>query len=309
LRVAERGALTLFSPRAITLSAEVSKPPRKMSTYKAIRKIGPGFWNIRAQFKVAIGLLDIGTHMSLIQLNSGKFLVIDAVTLTDQMKAEFDELTEKGTKIEAVLHTHPFHTLSIPAFYKAYPIPPHYGCPRHLKNLTDIKWAGNLNDCKIQSTWSPEVELSVPVGAEFVAPQPEKSNHFSCVFVYHKGSGTLHVDDTIMYSENPGFLLKLGGYKQGSLSWHPTIKGPGLLPNPEAPRQFKEWLENLIRDWNFDNICTAHFGVKIGGVKLQLLEVIKQSEPLFDSLVQKRKDSGYKPEDTPSTNVNGCECG
>lgn len=106
-----------------------------------------------------------GTHMSLIQLSSGKFLVIDAVPLTEQMKTEIDEFTDNGEKIEAVILTHPFHTLAIPAFYKAYPKPPYYGCPRHLRNFPDIKWAGDLDDCKVRSKWSPEVELSIPAGS------------------------------------------------------------------------------------------------------------------------------------------------
>src|SRR5207244_2779860 len=80
--------------------------------------------------------------------------------------------------------------------------------------------------------------LSFYSGAEFVNPQPESTNHFSCVFVYHKMSGTIHVDDTIMYSSNPGFLLRIVGFKEGSMMFHPTIRGPGLLPHPEAPFQF-----------------------------------------------------------------------
>lgn len=48
-------------------------------------------------------------------------------------------------------------------------------------------------------------------GAEFVAPLPEKTNHFSCVFVFHAKSGTIHINDTIMVGFKPGVLLKLGG--------------------------------------------------------------------------------------------------
>ena len=68
------------------------------------------------------------------------------------------------------------------------------------------------------------------VGAEFVDPQPETTNHFVSVFVYHPESRTLHVDDTIMYAEKPGFLLKLFGYKDGALAFHPSIKNAGLYP-------------------------------------------------------------------------------
>ena len=44
------------------------------------------------------------------------------------------------------------------------------------------------------------------------------------------------------------------------MSFHPSIKGPGLLPTPEAPYQFKEFIEGILRDWDFDNICAAHMG-------------------------------------------------
>jgi len=31
----------------------------------------------------------------------------------------------------------------------------------------------------------------------------------------------------------------------------------GLHPTAESPWQFKQWLEDLMRDWDFDNICSA----------------------------------------------------
>eukprot|EP01033_Poteriospumella_lacustris_P021420 gene21420-15896_t len=37
--------------------------------------IGNGLWNIRDSFLALGGIIDIGTHMSLIRLSTGKFLV------------------------------------------------------------------------------------------------------------------------------------------------------------------------------------------------------------------------------------------
>jgi len=276
---------------------------------KALQEIGPGFWNIQGSFKILKGLIDMGTHMSIAQLSNGKYLIIDAIPLTDQIKSEIDTLTDNGAKIEAFLGTHPFHTLSIPAFYQAYPNIPYYGCPRHLKRLPQIKWEGDLNDCKIRNKWNPDVECRVPEGAEFVAPTPERTNHFSCVFVYHKQSKTIHVDDTIMYSQHPGFLLKLAGFKEGTMMLHLSIKGAGLLPNAEAPFQFRDWIKKLINDWDFNNICTSHSGYKIGGAKEQLIQVVEKAEPLFQKLTNKRKDSTYKPSEVESHNVDKDECG
>jgi len=276
---------------------------------KALQLVGPGFWNIRGSFKVLKGLIDMGNHMSIAQLSNGKFIIIDAIPLTEQIKKEIDELTDNGNKIEALLATHPFHTLSIPAFHQAYPNIFYYGCPRHLKRLTQIKWTGDLNDCSVRNKWSPDIECRIPDGAEFVAPLPERSNHFTSVFVFHKQSRTIHVDDTILYSQNPGFLLKLAGFKEGTMMLHLSIKGPGLLGHPEAPFEFRDWIKQLINDWDFDNICTAHLGFKIGGAKAQLIEVVNKAEPMFHKLSKKRKDGNYKPSDVETHNVSGDECG
>jgi len=277
-----------------------------------VQEIGPGFFNIRGSYKIMIGLVDIGTHMSLVRLNSGKFLVIDAIPITDPIKAEIDKLTDNGTKIEAFIASHPFHTLSIPAFHKFYPKVEYYGCPRHLKKFTDITWNGNLNDCNARNKWLPEVDLRVPSGSEFVAPLPEKSNHFSCVFVYHKASRTIHVDDTIMYCPHPGFLLKLGGFRDDSMSFHPTLKNVGLQHHPNAPFEFRDFVTDILKDWDFDNICTAHMGNKVGGAKTQLQQLLKDSETVINQLAEKRKNNPNKQEDDKDNtnyNVSGNECG
>lgn len=129
-----------------------------------LHQIGPGFWNVRTSFKV-FKIIDIGTHMSVIQLRNGNFLVIDTVEMNDQLKKELDDLTNNGTKIEAVVGVHPFHTLAFPGFYKLYPNAKYYGTPRHLRNLKDIKWTGELDNNKESlSRWEPEVELRIPAG-------------------------------------------------------------------------------------------------------------------------------------------------
>ena len=53
----------------------------------------------------------------------GDFVAIDCVDLTgqDELKAELDELTEGGTRLAAVLNTHPYHSLGIDSFHAAYP--------------------------------------------------------------------------------------------------------------------------------------------------------------------------------------------
>jgi hypothetical protein len=247
--------------------------------------------------------------MSIIGLNNGKFLIVDTIPLENDVKAQIDAITNNGTNIEAVLATHPFHTLAFPGFFQAYPNVPYYGTPRHLRNLTGIKWVGDLNDCATRNRWSPEVEMRIPDGSEFVAPVPEKTNHFSCVFVHHRQSRTIHVDDTIFIADQPGLLLKLAGFKHGTMSFHPTIKGHGLYPTPEAPYQFKAFIGSILNDWDFDNIVAAHTGNKIGGAKEQLRILLESAEPLFAKISDRNKKKQAPLDVDHAHNVHGNECG
>lgn len=114
-----------------------------------------------------------------------------------------------------------------------------------------------------------------------------------------------------MYAEHPGFLLSLAGFRHGTMAFHPSIKGSGLLNNPNAPFQFRDWLTKLIEDWDFDTICTAHFGNKCGGAKQQLIEVLKKAEPLFQKLSEQKKknpDQDFSNE-KGLDNFSGNECG
>jgi len=127
-------------------------------------KIGSGFWNVRSRFKILAKLFDIETHMSFIELHNGNFLVVDTVELDDHLRQEINHLTDNGNKIEAVIGTHPFHTLSFSAFYESYPNAAYYGTPRHLRRLTQIPWAGSLDDCNVRKKWEPDVQLRIPAG-------------------------------------------------------------------------------------------------------------------------------------------------
>jgi len=278
-----------------------------------LHEIGRNFWNVRAHFKIFLGLVDLGTHMSIIRLDNGRFLVVDTVQLSDGLKSEIDKLTDNGMKIEAVIGVHPFHTLAFPDFYKAYPKVAYYGTPRHLRKLTEIPWVGSLDDCNVRKKWEPEVEMRIPAGGEFVNPVPESSNHFSSVFVFHKPSRTLHVDDTIMYGEDPGFFVKLAGLKKGHFAFHPAMKSSGLYPTAEAPFVFRDWMKKMLTDWDFDNICTAHIGSKIGGAHAAVVDLTNDAEKLFEKLSEENKkknpDGVIKSDSHPNMNVSGDECG
>jgi len=254
-----------------------------------ITEIGPNFYNIRASFPVFKGFLDIGTHMSLIRLSNGGFIAIDTVPLDPHLKQEIDTLTDNGRNIIAVVATHPFHTLAFPDFYANYSDPIYIGTPRHIKQIKTIPWSElDVTREEIQKRWAPDIEMRIPSGAEFRAPMPEASNHFSSVWVYHKESATVHIDDTVMYFENPSGLLKFAK-KHNTMEFHVSLPGPGLYPAPDAPSQFKQWVQGILADWEFDNMVCAHTGVKIGGAKEASRQTLEKAEPIFEKLEKNTK--------------------
>jgi len=291
-------------------SSHENPPPR-------ILDLGSGFYNIRTSFKAFKGLLDIGTHMSLIRLNNGGFLIIDTVPLDPEIKQEIDKLTDQGRNITAVLATHPFHTLSFSAFYEAYPNTMYIGTPRHIRNIKGIPWEKeDISSPANLSRWAPEIEMRIPAGAEFKAPLPEASNHFNSVFVFHKASKTIHLDDTVMYYENPSTILKMAGKKADHMEFHMSMESHGLYPAPDAPDLFKHWVQQILQDWDFDNMCCAHIGRKIGGAKALLGDSLEKAEPIFIKLKKKHQDkmSVSEMEEVAATNceqynVDGNECG
>ncbi|KAJ3407146.1 hypothetical protein HDV05_005566 [Chytridiales sp. JEL 0842] len=253
-----------------------------------LKEIAPGFFNLRTPFRRLMGLLDIGTQMSFIKLSSGKFVAVSTVELTPSMKKEIDVLTNNGELLEAVLGVHPYHTLYFKSFYAMYPNAKYYGCPRHLRQIPEIPWAGDFRDESTLQTFLPEIDMRIPDGSEFINPLPERTNHFSNVFVFHKASKTIHVDDTLLIAPNPSFLMKLTPIGSSSMHFHPSITGPGLYPTPEAPQQFYCWLEKLMRDWDFENVSSAHNGVLLGGAKEKLRDTMNRYEPKMKELVEKR---------------------
>jgi hypothetical protein len=250
------------------LAGSLAQPTNKLIP------MGNGFWNVRSDFY--IDGLDIGTQMSIIKLRTGRFIILDTIQLTTDLKGQIDNLTNNGTLIDAVLATHPFHTVFFPAFYAAYPKPiAYYGTPRHLRVWPNLPWAGTTWDCAVRSKWLPDVRFRIPRGSEFVAPQPESSNHFSGIHVFHVPSKTIHVDDTIMFNEP----------FNGDMMFHPSIFTVGLYHIPQAPTAFGNFISDIIAQWDFENICAAHDGIKQGGAKDQLKHTLSLANLLLDALI------------------------
>ncbi|CEP00133.1 unnamed protein product (mitochondrion) [Plasmodiophora brassicae] len=253
--------------------------------------LGNGFWNLRGSFKMAVGLVDVGTHMSVARLANGRFLVVDTIVMSGEQKAEFDRVTEGGRLIEAVIATHPFHTMAFTTFHKTYPDAKYYGTPRHLRNLPDIPWAGDVNDEKVRTMFEPDISMRIPAGAEFA--NPEEGNHFSNMFVFHRPSRTVHNDDTIVNWKNPSWSLTRLFVNDG-VKFHPSLTGAGLHPTAEAPLQFRSWVQDLVRDWDFDNLCTAHNSNVIGDAKAAVRDLLSRCDSLFDELSSRNAAKAQK---------------
>lgn len=128
--------------------------------------------------------------------------------------------------------------------------------------------------------------MCLVIGAEYYNPRPEALNHFVSVFVYHRASKTLHVDDTLVYIEAPNWPITLL-VQPGSLLFHPSMI-IGLKPNSEAPILFFNWMNRILKDWDIQNLCTAHIGAKIGGAHTAIKKLVDNSEILFQGLSELR---------------------
>jgi hypothetical protein len=222
--------------------------------------------------------------MSFIRLKSGKILVIDTVDISDpSIKHEVDQLTNKGDLIEAVVATHPFHTIYFTPFFHCYPNAKYYGTPRHIRNNKVISWAGDISESVVRQLWQQDgVHMVIPAGSEFVNIADE-SNHFISVIVFHEASRTVHVDDTIQYFGD-SCVLRCCCLANSMHFWD---LDKGLDKTADAPRLFRDDIEKMLSDWDFDNICAAHVTNKIGGAKEQLRQVLVKATPKLTQLTQK----------------------
>lgn len=223
-----------------------------MST--ALREIADGFWNLRGSFKVA-GLVDIGTHISLVRRRNGKFLLLDSYTLSEDQAQAIDALTGGGKKIEAILNLHPFHTIHVRHMHERYPKARHFGTARHLQKFPELRWQDlRTEDSALHARYADDLAFSVPRGVDFISAN--ENVHFSSVLALHRASKTIHVDDTLMYIRLPLPLRLLG--LPDNLSFHPTLAS-ALQRRAGAAQEFRDWAEELIEQWgDARNLCAAH---------------------------------------------------
>jgi len=234
-----------------------------------IIRISDNFWNIRGSFKIG-GLINIGTHASLIRTENGKFIFLDSLTFEDEILQEINKLTDNGKNVEAVLNLHPFHTIHVKKMHAIYPNAKHYGTARHHLKSPELKWEDlKTEDNELHKQFSKDLDFSVPRGVDFISK--DENLHFSSVLAYHKSSRTIHVDDTLMYIALPKLLSFFG--LSDPLSFHPTLSK--VLENKkEAVDEFEDWAREIASSWSdAENLCAAHTASFIGknknGVSIQ----------------------------------------
>ena len=234
-----------------------------------IHDLGAGFWNIRGSFRIG-GVLNIGTHCSLVKLSSGKFIFLDSYTLTNDIRAEVMALTNNGQDVEAVLNVHPFHTVHCAQMAKDFPQATFYGSSRHPKQVPEVNWADDLVESDAVAARYPELKFSLPQGIHYISP--DDTVHASSLLVYHPASQSIYVDDTFEIPPS-----KLFNAVQPSLGLHPTTK-KALKDEPNSGKDYCDWAVGLAHAWRDGRyFCGAHSGLVVfeeGQFESVLLSVI-----------------------------------
>ena len=240
--------------------------------------LGAGFWNIRGTFRLG-GVLNIGTHCSLVKLTSGKFVFLDSYTLTEDLRAQVMALTNNGQDVEAVLNLHPFHTVHCAQMAKDFPQAIFYGSSRHHKKVPEVQWAKDLVESDAVAERYPELKFSISQGIHYIAPN--EMIHAGSLLAFHPASKSLHVDDTFM--SPPTKLLEA---VLPELLLHPTTK-KALKNEPNAGKEYCDWASNLAHEWReVRNFCAAHSYLvkfKEGEFEKALLKAIAKARPKLEN--------------------------
>ena len=244
-------------------------------------EMGSGFWNVRGSFKLA-GLVDIGTQTSLAKLASGKFVLLDAYTCDEKVDQQIMELTDGGKAIEAVLHLHPFHTIHVKRVAEKFPDAKQYGSDRHVKRAPEVTWEDwRVDSPELHAHYSEDFTFTVPRGVDFISK--DESKHFSSVIAIHKASKTMHVDDTLTWTDLPIV---------GGLVFHPTLKWV-LQPRAGAAQEFRDWVDELVALCaEVDNLATAHarkLAPDAVGGKMDFPKLVREAYAKIASTVDKHE--------------------
>ncbi len=221
-----------------------------------VRKVGDNLWNIRGSFKIK-GLVDIGTQASLVRRANGQHVLLGGCQFSPTVQRWLGEETDGGDSLTAVIHLHPFHTLSVRAVHDLYPRAKLYGTERHLKRLSDLPWEEIRSEQpELHRAFADDFDFTVPRGVDFIPANPNL--HFSSVLALHRESKTLIVDDTLVYVRLPKLFRAM---KKDVVMLHPTL-AKVLQPRPGAVAEFRAWARELVdKSRDIENLCAAHSAV------------------------------------------------
>lgn len=236
-----------------------------------IIQVADSLWNLRGSYKIG-GIVDVGTQATLVRRASGKFLFLDAYTLSDSVRREVSARTGDGREVEAIINLHPFHTLHVRAMQRLFPHARLYGTARHRTQLPELPWEPTASeDPATHALFAEDLEFSVPRGVDFISS--DESVHLSSILAVHRASRTLHVDDTFTYMPLPWPLRLVAPV--GLVRVHMTLP-KALERRAGASRDFRRWVEELAqRCQGIENLCAAHSGAlmsaKIPGTSIPAL--------------------------------------
>ena len=167
----------------------------KRAMTRRLVNLGSGFWNVRCSMKVA-GIINVGTQVSIVRLQSGRFVFLDSYTLNGEIRELVMGLTQDGSLVEAVLNLHPFHTLHCAAMARDFPAAKFYGSERHHRVCPSVPWeTERVESVAVAEKYSRDLEFSLPAGITYFS-ENEKV-HAGSLLAFHPASGSLHVDDTL----------------------------------------------------------------------------------------------------------------
>lgn len=223
---------------------------------QTLDRLADGFHRVAGHFRIA-GVVDVGTQCCLARLADGGWVMLDSYPLEDSVLAEVRQLT--GGHLHAILNLHPFHTLHCEWAHRAFPDAALYGTARHHRKLSALPWQSErCEDGAMAETFGDSFAFSLPAGVPLVCD--DESVHFSSVLALHRASGTIHVDDTLVYFDK-GFPLSLLPLNR-RVDFHPTLS-KALLPHPGAADEFREWAIALGIEWvDARRIAAAHNAVR-----------------------------------------------
>lgn len=233
-----------------------------------IIKVAEGFWNIRGSFRLG-GVVPIGTQSSLVKLDDGRFVLLDAYTLSDDLLGQVRDLTSGGRDIDAIINLHPFHTIHVKRAHAQHPGARLFGSQRHIERADGLPWQTMRSDDPGMEAEFPGLQFTVPRGVDFISDDPNV--HVSSVLAYHVASRTLHIDDTFNYADLP--LLR-------GVRLHPMLK-KALRREAGAAAEFRAWGAETVARWGAArNLCAAHSSALLdqGDLAGQMTRALKAVE-------------------------------